>query len=271
MVQFEQLDEQEKAWVLANEALWRRAHAIAALHPQLDVSLVHHTLVNLQRTPEERLTRGLARAAPTPLSDAELSFLRELNARGVSFVVIGMGSAVLQGATAVTPALDLWFEDLADSRIEDAARAAGGLYVSGSFGMQPPTIGGSLGDRFDVVTHAHGLGRFADELPRVLECELQGVAVRLLPLDRILASKRATGRSKDLAQLPVLEAALAVREEAARRGSLTAARQRKARGTILPFLRGLRFVASGGAASGGGASGGLDLERSRDVDRELDL
>jgi prevent-host-death family protein len=39
------------------------------------------------------------------------------------------------------------------------------------------------------------------------------------------------------------------------------ARQRRARGTILPFLRGLRF----------GSAGGLDLERSRDVDRELDL
>ena len=147
-----------------------------------------------------------------PLSDAEVNFLRELDARGVRFLLIGMGAAVLQGATAVTQDLDLWFEDLSDPRIAAAARAAGGLYVSGSFGMQPPTIGGGLGDRFDVVTHAHGLGRFEDELPRALVCELQGVTLRLLPLDRILASKRATGRPKDVAQLPVLEAALAVRD-----------------------------------------------------------
>lgn len=148
-----------------------------------------------------------------PLSDVELAFLRELNERGVRFVVIGMGAAVLQGATAVTQDLDLWFEDLADPRIAQAARAVGGLYVSGAFGMQPPTIGGALGDRFDVVTHAHGLGSFADELPGTLETPLQGLPIRLLSIERILVSKRATARPKDLAQLPVLEALLAARSD----------------------------------------------------------
>lgn len=60
-VQFEELGPEEQAWVRQNEALWRRAHAIVASHPELDVSLVYHTLVSFQRTPEERLARGLAR------------------------------------------------------------------------------------------------------------------------------------------------------------------------------------------------------------------
>jgi hypothetical protein len=153
-----------------------------------------------------------AEARLAPLAEPELAFLRELRARGVAFVVIGMGAAVLQGATAVTQDLDLWFEDPADPRIAAAARAVGGLYVSSSFGMQPPTLGGALGDRFDVVTHAHGLRGFTDELPATREVELQGVALRVLPLERILASKRSLGRPKDLAQIPVLEAALAVRD-----------------------------------------------------------
>lgn len=148
-----------------------------------------------------------------PLSDRELAFLRELTGRGVPFVVIGMGAAVLQGATAVTQDLDLWFDDIGDRRIAEAARAVGGIYISGSFGMQPPTIGGALGDRFDVVTHAHGLGTFAEELPGTLETSLQGVTIRLLSIERILASKRATGRPKDVAQLPVLEALLAARSD----------------------------------------------------------
>lgn len=156
--------------------------------------------------------------ALAPLDDVELAFLRELRSRGVRFVVIGMGAAVLQGATAVTQDLDLWFEDPTDPRIAEAARAVGGLYVSGSFGMQPPTIGGALGDRFDVVTHAHGLGRFEDELPATRTIDLQGIPVRILALERILASKRALGRPKDLAQLPVLEAAIAVRDERAAGG-----------------------------------------------------
>jgi hypothetical protein len=63
-VRCEDLSDAEKAWVEDNERLWARAHAIAARHPGMDVSLVYHTLVNLRRTPEERLARGLVRVAP---------------------------------------------------------------------------------------------------------------------------------------------------------------------------------------------------------------
>jgi len=41
-----------------------------------------------------------------------------------------------------------------------------------------------------------------------------GRAIRLLSIERIVASKRATGRPKDIAQLPVLEALLAARSSA---------------------------------------------------------
>jgi hypothetical protein len=39
------------------------------------------------------------------------------------------------------------------------------------------------------------------------------VSVKVLPLERILVSKRAAGRPKDSAQIPMLEAALAARRE----------------------------------------------------------
>ena len=144
-----------------------------------------------------------------PLAEPEVALLRELDARGVRFVLVGMGAAILQGATGVTQDLDLWFETLTDPRIADAVRAAGGIYVSGTFGMQPPTIGGALGDRFDVVTHADGLGSFAEEWVATRVVNIQGVGVHVLPLARVLESKRAAGRPKDLAQIPILEAALA--------------------------------------------------------------
>jgi hypothetical protein len=38
---------------------------------------------------------------------------------------------------------------------------------------------------------------------------VEGARLTTLPLERIIASKRATRRPKDLAQLPALEAALA--------------------------------------------------------------
>jgi len=42
---------------------------------------------------------------------------------------------------------------------------------------------------------------------------VDGTALRVLPLDRVIASKRATGRLKDTAQLPALEATLLARDK----------------------------------------------------------
>jgi hypothetical protein len=63
-VHYDDLAPSDQAWVRDNERLWARAHRIAARHPGMDPSLVYHTLVNLRRTPDERLARGLVRGAP---------------------------------------------------------------------------------------------------------------------------------------------------------------------------------------------------------------
>jgi hypothetical protein len=81
--------------------------------------------------------------------------------------------------------------------------------------MRPPQIGGdAIGDRLDVVTHMHGLGAFADEFANSIELEVDAVPLRVLKLERIIASKRATGRPKDAAALPALEEALAALSDA---------------------------------------------------------
>lgn len=46
-----------------------------------------------------------------------------------------------------------------------------------------------------------------------IEREIEGVVVRILPLDRMIASKRSTARPKDTAGLPALEATLLARDE----------------------------------------------------------
>jgi predicted nucleotidyltransferase len=148
--------------------------------------------------------------ADSALTEAERRLLVELNARGVRFLIVGASAAVLQGANTATQDIDLWFENTADPRIKAAIDAVGGIWVSGSFGMMPPTIGGAaLGDRFDVVVHMHGLEPFELEFQRALTMTLDGVPIHVLPLERIIASKHATGRSRDRAQLPALEEALA--------------------------------------------------------------
>lgn len=54
-------DSERQAWISKHEHLWRRAHAIVQGRPDLDVSGVYHVLCNLERTPEERLRKGLMR------------------------------------------------------------------------------------------------------------------------------------------------------------------------------------------------------------------
>src|SRR5262249_11997181 len=142
--------------------------------------------------------------ADSALTDAERRFLVELEARGVRYMIVGANTTTLD--------IDLWFEMTSDARIAEAARAAGGDWISG-FGMMPPRLLGAL-DRFDLVNYMHGLEGFASELARAKTMTVQGVTVRVLPLDRIIASKRAADRPKDRAVIPALEEALAAIDDA---------------------------------------------------------
>ena len=60
------LTEDEQAWVRHSEMLWRKAHAIVAVHPDLDPGDVYHALRSLELTPAERLRRGLTRVRHRP-------------------------------------------------------------------------------------------------------------------------------------------------------------------------------------------------------------
>ena len=144
------------------------------------------------------------------LTLAERALFDALHRRNVRFILIGMGAAVLDGAPIATQDLDVWFERVDDERIRLAAADAGGFWISG-FGVQPPSFGGNGLHRIDVVLTAHGLDSFAIEYGRAIEREIEGVTLRVLPLERVIASKKASNRAKDSAQIPALEATLLAR------------------------------------------------------------
>jgi hypothetical protein len=139
------------------------------------------------------------------LSDAERRFLVALNDLDVRYLVVGMSAALLQGARGATEDVDLWFEDIGDPRIGEAARRAGGFWITRS---QPPMLGGAIGDRFDVVLTLSGIKDFAGEFAASRAQSLDGVPVRLLPLERILYSKRIAARPKDEPGIRQIEIAL---------------------------------------------------------------
>lgn len=151
------------------------------------------------------------------LTPAERALLEALNALGVRYLVVGMGAALIEGAPVTTQDLDLWLGTLDDQQLREAARCAGGFYTSG-FGLQPPAVGGEGLDRIDLVLTASGLESFDGEYAGAREYDVDGVRVTVLPLERVIVSKLAAKRPKDLAQMPILEATLAARKARAQDG-----------------------------------------------------
>jgi hypothetical protein len=56
------LSPEERAWAVANEQRWRRAHDIAAKNPGIDPGDIYHVLCTYYETPSERVRRSLAHA-----------------------------------------------------------------------------------------------------------------------------------------------------------------------------------------------------------------
>ena len=157
-------------------------------------------------------------AAPPPFSAREEAFLSALVEEEVPFLVVGLAAAALQGAPAVTKDIDLWFADLSDPRFREALRKSGVAYVAPG-PNNPPLLAGAGADLLDIVLHPDGLESFEKEAKRAVHVQLGEVEVPVLPLERIIKSKKAAGRPKDRAILPVLEDTLRVllRRSAARR------------------------------------------------------
>jgi hypothetical protein len=155
-------------------------------------------------------------AAPLPFSESELGLLSSLLKHNVRFMVVGLSAATLQGAPVVTQDVDLWFEKLGDETISRALREVGAAYVPPSIN-NPPMLAGAGAELFDIVIRMDGLGTFAEEAKNCVEIPIGRQKLKVLALDRILASKLAANRPKDKLTIPVLQDALAVAETQKRR------------------------------------------------------
>jgi hypothetical protein len=75
----------------------------------------------------------------------------------------------------------------------------------------------SDGTQVNVIFQPDGLRSFQVEWTGCAVGRLDGVLIRILPLARVIASKRAAGRDKDMAVLPVLERTLRLARRLQRR------------------------------------------------------
>lgn len=135
-------------------------------------------------------------------------------------MVVGLSAAVLQGASLVTKDIDLWFKDLSNPEIAKIIRKLGGFYVQPIMEIQnPPRFVGEGFELLDIVMKMTGLGSFSQEYKKSKTVIVEGIKLKILPLNRIILSKKKAGRPKDKMALPALEAALAAITRKGRRNS----------------------------------------------------
>ena len=151
---------------------------------------------------------------PIQSQDSPLgAFLKALREEEIDFILIGAMAAIQQGAPLLTVDYDFW------------VRLPERQYVRllSIVGQQGGTIRArtvyelSDGTQVNVIFKPDGLRSFDREWKGALWRELDQVAVRVLPLNRVIASKRAANRDKDLAVLPILRRTLRLARRLTRR------------------------------------------------------
>ena len=129
------------------------------------------------------------------------AFLKALREEKIDCILIGAMAAIEQGAPLMTVDYDFWVRLperqyvrlLTIVEQQDGTIRAHTLYEL------------SDGTQVNAIYQPDGLRSFAAEWKGSRWGKLENVPVKVLPLRRVIASKRAANREKDLAVLPILE------------------------------------------------------------------
>jgi hypothetical protein len=144
----------------------------------------------------------------------------------VDFIVVGGISAVLQGAPIVTQDLDVCYRRSPENLVR-LARALAPLRprlrglpegIPNLFDERSLQMGTNFtleieNENLDLLAEMSGLGGYDQVVNQADLMELAGQPVKVLALRDLIHTKRAAGRPKDLAVLPVLEATLREKQE----------------------------------------------------------
>jgi hypothetical protein len=141
---------------------------------------------------------------PQPPNRPLGAFLAALRKAKIDCILIGSMAAIRQGAPLMTVDYDFWVRlpERQYVRLLSIVQQQGGTILARTLYEL------SDGTQVNAIFQPDGLRSFQVEFKRSPTAKLGGQRVRVLPLRRVIASKRAAGRDKDLAVLPVLERTL---------------------------------------------------------------
>jgi hypothetical protein len=144
------------------------------------------------------------------LNEDYKDILLALSAEKVKFLLVGAYALAVHGYPRATLGMDLWImpsPQNADAVLRALHRFGAPLHDLTKDDLQKTDTVFQIGvapRRIDIITSASGL-QFEDVYQRALLIRIEGIEVRVPAIDDLIKNKRASGRTKDLADAEPLE------------------------------------------------------------------
>jgi hypothetical protein len=135
--------------------------------------------------------------------------IQSLGQEKIRFQVVGMTAAVYQGVMINTMDTDFWV----DLPTRQYMRLWGLIRTQGGSALSQTLYVLSDGKVVNFLFEVTGLKSFAAEYRDALTMKMEGLKVKVLPLTRILKSKKTIMRDKDLAHIPHIERVLSAQKK----------------------------------------------------------
>jgi len=119
--------------------------------------------------------------------------VQSLGEEKIRFQIVGMSAAILQGVIVTTLDTDIWV-DLPERQY---VRLMNIVLKQGGTALAPTLYALSDGRLVNFLFAVHGLRGFASEYKTAVGAKIGGELVKVLPLERILKSKKTILRDKD--------------------------------------------------------------------------
>ena len=123
----------------------------------------------------------------------------------IKFLIVRQTEAILQGAITTTQDVDIWVRDLGSDAFNEVVKSVGAVYIPPAVaGMNPPMLAPSEFGTVDLVTGMSGLDDFDSEYKGAISMDVSGLKLMLLPLERVIVSKKLPIRIRTRTKLHCL-------------------------------------------------------------------
>ncbi len=144
------------------------------------------------------------------LNEDYKEILQSLLDEQVKFLLVGAYAMAAHGYPRATMDIDIWVmpsPENADAVLRALKQFGAPLQDLTSEDLQKPGTVFQIGvapRRIDILTEASGL-QFDATFENSVETEIEGLTIHIPSIDNLIANKRASGRTKDLADAEALE------------------------------------------------------------------